>query len=1179
MQSTLKTLLLAALLPLALQLHAQDVNVHIVCEGQTLQFTPESEYWGEPGWEYSPDSLVWETLELPDNQLYEMQPEQTGYYRLSVYDSACEESYYSEAQYIEVNMTPETSFTLHTAFLGGELPATIDPFMWVQSDDEIESVAFYVNDTTYYTDETSVVILNPGISFSVYASAIHVGTNCEIYSDTLEFSVTQPIINANAIFDITGNFNLADIIVQSSVDSVALQGNSNFTISYDQSMGLDFLYAHKTTFLEDSHIVAIKVVEPYSGFITLNNNHTATALVLTQSLLALHIWTNYSTLKEEVENHASYNALVDEVNNQINELGYLDFSNPVLDDLIEIISADILDLIDDGLLGGRSWSQYPLLNGLQDGSLEYDPNGTRPLYITRIYQDEEPVSGIKGMRLGPNEFDAFASSNQILINALLVSSPVLAGIISLIQQSSLDNYLASELITTDDLALDAAFAELQIRLVSGFGLGSSPEEATALTANKILITLQMALILGPSLIGEVAGSVFSLFSELETVIDLIGGDWSFSNILDAVVILVGAIAAISGSKFLAAVLLVYSAAKAAYSSALMFLAYANSYSDVRYFNTKIGGHLAGKLAFESNNSSSLTAIPGGMVQNMPLFYVTERRLVYRKPFLSDQLELVSETSPNPYLNQQLISLNASSLNTASLALNEGDPFEFGNFEGQSLDQENTLDWRLAWGAQPGSEVLLSLGLTHQGTPITIEGLDSQGQWTYTATVEEPMLEPVGNTDLFGAMDAYLEQPPKVRVTGATSSLAYNDIPLRWTVTEGGGVIRKTAPFDDTEASEIDHLTYTDTEMEQDGICAMDWKLGEEGEQALQVVLLNPETEAVSNLLTFNAGNICGDPFPATTIQGAYIVLPDSSGISLQWYPPENSTFCELEYYVMNSDDVQTVFVNESPLSPYILSENQVYPDTTYFWRVRCGCNEQPLITGSWSDWYEFNSQEIGTLGQQPPYPPGTVHCLPGGTPTEVVDVTSPTGRTWMNRNLGASQPADSINDPASYGDLYQWGRFSDGHQCRNSETTSSNATTAAPNQGNSWDGKFILEPSSPWDWLSFSSQNNNLWQGVNGINNPCPQGFRIPTEAELNTERLSWISNNSAGAFASPLKLPAAGSRNASSGSLSIAGSSGSYRSSTGSGPYARALHFASSNASMYVYGRAVGFSVRCLKD
>jgi uncharacterized protein (TIGR02145 family) len=209
-----------------------------------------------------------------------------------------------------------------------------------------------------------------------------------------------------------------------------------------------------------------------------------------------------------------------------------------------------------------------------------------------------------------------------------------------------------------------------------------------------------------------------------------------------------------------------------------------------------------------------------------------------------------------------------------------------------------------------------------------------------------------------------------------------------------------------------------------------------------------------------------------------------------------------------------------------------------------------------------------TGGGSGTYPPGSVFCT--GTPTAVVEVTNPTtGRIWMDRNLGATQAATSSTDANSYGDLYQWGRRSDGHQCRNSATTSTLSSTDQPAHGN-----FII---GSWDWRS--PQNDNLWQGVNGINNPCPSGYRLPTETELNAERLSWSQNNSAGAFASPLKLPVAGTRDGSNGSLTDVGSDGGYWSSTVSSDYSRSLYFYSSDADMGYGSRADVFSVRCLKD
>ena len=53
----------------------------------------------------------------------------------------------------------------------------------------------------------------------------------------------------------------------------------------------------------------------------------------------------------------------------------------------------------------------------------------------------------------------------------------------------------------------------------------------------------------------------------------------------------------------------------------------------------------------------------------------------------------------------------------------------------------------------------------------------------------------------------------------------------------------------------------------------------------------------------------------------------------------------------------------------------------------------------------------------------------------------------MDRNLGATQAATSSTDVDAYGDLYQWGRFSDGHQCRTSATTSTLSSIDQPAHG------------------------------------------------------------------------------------------------------------------------------------
>ena len=190
----------------------------------------------------------------------------------------------------------------------------------------------------------------------------------------------------------------------------------------------------------------------------------------------------------------------------------------------------------------------------------------------------------------------------------------------------------------------------------------------------------------------------------------------------------------------------------------------------------------------------------------------------------------------------------------------------------------------------------------------------------------------------------------------------------------------------------------------------------------------------------------------------------------------------------------------------------------------------------------------------------------------VSTVTSTTGKVWMDRNLGASRVATSSTDSQGYGDLYQWGRGADGHEKRTSQTTTTLSSSNTPGHGD-----FIIVNSGNYDWRS--PQNNNLWQGVNGTNNPCPEGFHIPTSAEWDAERASWSNNNSVGAFDSPLKLPVAGYRYVGNGSLYSVGSNGSYWSGIVGGTGAQYLFFGNGNASMNYNNRADGNSVRCVKD
>lgn len=241
---------------------------------------------------------------------------------------------------------------------------------------------------------------------------------------------------------------------------------------------------------------------------------------------------------------------------------------------------------------------------------------------------------------------------------------------------------------------------------------------------------------------------------------------------------------------------------------------------------------------------------------------------------------------------------------------------------------------------------------------------------------------------------------------------------------------------------------------------------------------------------------------------------------------------------------------------YISNLIDLSPDTQYYVRA-----------------YALNNVGIA-FGEEVEFRTTARTDWPRDDETIIEDVLNPvTGRIWMDRNLGASRRAVTSTDSMAYGDLYQWGRSSDGHQDRKSTTTFELSST-------DWPGHdlFILnDKTANFDWRNPAS--DDLWQGLNGMNNPCPVGYRIPTDSEWEAERQSWLSTNSSGAFSSPLNLTNAGYRSSTSGELVVVGEYGRYWSSTVDGIRARLLNFTETYATMSSYGRANGRSVRCIKD
>lgn len=200
--------------------------------------------------------------------------------------------------------------------------------------------------------------------------------------------------------------------------------------------------------------------------------------------------------------------------------------------------------------------------------------------------------------------------------------------------------------------------------------------------------------------------------------------------------------------------------------------------------------------------------------------------------------------------------------------------------------------------------------------------------------------------------------------------------------------------------------------------------------------------------------------------------------------------------------------------------------------------------------------------------------------TKIVPIQTATGRTWMDRNLGASTAARTATDCFAYGNLYQWGRNSDGHENRLSGTQS------GPIASNISSSNFIT--TSGADWLSTSVTNRWNTQTeatpLKSGNDPCPAGYRVPTISEIVLEIQEFTSQNAAGAFNYSLKFSLAGRRRNSDGLLINVGTIARYWASTsGTGSdddSGRQFNYDTTNFNPNgsLQSKSWGQSVRCIK-
>jgi len=744
MQNCYKLIFFFAALTLANFVKGQTT---FLCSGEQVTLEAGANYWGTPQWEFTSDGVTWNAVSDQATFSFTLNAGNSGLYRLSYTADDC--SYFSETK--EIRALAD-SFAIRNFFTNHQIPDEADPVFWYESQNSLTQITYFLNGIEVAsTDSLLQMIQNPGSNFEIYATAIN-QSGCSVYTPIYSYTVYNSAQTGNGDLQITGNFNIQEVLISSSIDSLNAVVNGDFEIDYSYSMGFDVIFASRPLLPAEQQLVGLCVLYDENESFVLNSESTALSMVL-----MLQDVTNIARIypdivKNYIQQNSQFVVAVNEIAEQLNTNGFIDIQDENLWQIIRTIGVDVVNNLFPTFFDACLVPDAPNIQ-INGDHLKFENCGINTAYFARLYNNEnQPVSD-PILFLGDGQ-TMFGNDAFNFIGNLLISNPSTAALFEAYQTR------VSDKIFPGDITNYTPFDELRVRLTNGKGLNTQLEDGAAEAYNDFTFIWSFtASLLGHPAVAK--GMLVTLGQAGEcgvSTIQLIVQSYNeivkptnYTNIGDLALTLAQFTSSIS-SVVESCPSSIWSGIKGKFTRTCALLGFwyeagwmvqhlndlHTKIPKVKYTCTIAGNHWMGKLKFVSNANQPFYGVPGSLAYNdsneKPYFKI-EETAVYAT---TDNGSVLSEYEYLPLTNLEGFTCSGNSYNTQELAFSHVPNQSLGTFLSDVEFDTIPIDllWHFKRNAIAPNVASFNIKFKYSGEwiPLYIDGLQNL---FYEGIIETP----------------------------------------------------------------------------------------------------------------------------------------------------------------------------------------------------------------------------------------------------------------------------------------------------------------------------------------------------------------------------------------------------------------------------------------------------------